>query len=85
MSEEAAYRYAKQLTRSIGITFYVVRSRAGSVMLVQVPSDDCEILATVRPPSSDSGQSIYRAMAVPNAFRHGRLTPVWSATLRVDR
>jgi hypothetical protein len=52
MTEERARYYAKALARSMGITFYAVRSRRGSFMAVQVPSDDCEILATVRPPSS---------------------------------
>ena len=34
----------------MGITFYVVRSREGRFLAVQIPSDDCEILATVAPP-----------------------------------
>jgi hypothetical protein len=34
----------------MGITFYVVRSRYGRFLAVQVPSDDCEILATATPP-----------------------------------
>jgi hypothetical protein len=52
MSEEAARRTAKMLARGMGITFYVVRSRYGRFMAVQVPSDDCQILATVTPPRS---------------------------------
>jgi hypothetical protein len=36
----------------MGITFYVVRSREGRFLAVQIPSDDCEILATVAPPHS---------------------------------
>jgi len=36
----------------MGITFYVVRSRYGRFLAVQVPPDDCEILATVTPPKS---------------------------------
>jgi hypothetical protein len=52
MTEERARHYAKALARGMGITFYVVRSREGRFLAVQIPSDDCEILATVAPPSS---------------------------------
>ena len=52
MTEERARHYAKALARGMGITFYVVRSREGRFLAVQIPSDDCEILATVVPPSS---------------------------------
>jgi hypothetical protein len=50
MSVEAAHRIAKVLARGMGITFYVVRSRSGRFMAVQIPSDGCQILATVAPP-----------------------------------
>jgi hypothetical protein len=36
----------------MGVTFYAVRSREGRFLAVQIPSDDCEILATVVPPRS---------------------------------
>ena len=52
MTEKAARRTAKLLARGMGITFYVVRSRYGRFLAVQIPSDDCEILATVAPPES---------------------------------
>jgi hypothetical protein len=52
MTEETARRTAKVLARGMGITFYVVRSRYGRFLAVQVPSDDCQILATVTPPKS---------------------------------
>jgi hypothetical protein len=52
MTEERARHYAKALARGMGITFYVVRSREGRFLAVQIPSDDCEILATVAPPRS---------------------------------
>ena len=52
MTEERACYYAKALAHSMGITFYVVRSREGRLLAVQIPSDDCEILATVAPPRS---------------------------------
>jgi hypothetical protein len=52
MTEEAARRTAKMLARGMGITFYVVRSRYGRFLTVQVPSDNCQILATVTPPKS---------------------------------
>jgi len=51
MTQERACYYAEELARNMGITFYVVRSREGRFMAVQIPSDDCEILATVAPPS----------------------------------
>jgi hypothetical protein len=50
MTEERARHYAKALARSMGITFYAVRSREGRFMAVQIPSDDCEVLETVTPP-----------------------------------
>jgi hypothetical protein len=52
MTEERARHYAKALARNMGITFYAVRSREGRFMAVQVPSDDCKILATLMPPRS---------------------------------
>ena len=52
MTEEAAHRAAKALAVGMGITFYVVRSRYGRFFAVQMPLDDCEILATVKPPRS---------------------------------
>ena len=51
MTKERAGYYAKKLALSMGITFYVVRSREGRFFAVQVPSDDCEILATEPPPA----------------------------------
>jgi hypothetical protein len=36
----------------MGITFYVVRSREGRFLPVQIPSVDCEVLATVTPPEN---------------------------------
>jgi hypothetical protein len=52
MTEEAARRTAKMLAQGMGTTFYVVRSRYGRFLAVQVPSDNCQILATVTPPKS---------------------------------
>jgi hypothetical protein len=49
MTEERARYYAKVLARSMGVTFYAVRSREGRFLAVQVPSDGCEILAKVTP------------------------------------
>ena len=49
MTEERAHHYAKALARGMGITFYAVRSREGRFLAVQMPSEDCEILATVMP------------------------------------
>jgi hypothetical protein len=52
MTVEAARRTAKVLARGMGVTFYVERSRYGRFLPVQMPSDDCKILATVTPPKS---------------------------------
>ena len=52
MTEERARHYAKTLARNMGITFYVVRSREGRFLPVQIPSIDCEVLATVTPPEN---------------------------------
>jgi len=49
MTEKRARHYAKVLARGMGVTFYVVRSREGRFLAVQMPSEDCEILATVMP------------------------------------
>jgi hypothetical protein len=52
VTEDKARHYAELLAQGMGITFYVVRSREGRYLSVQIPSNDCEILATVTPPSS---------------------------------
>jgi len=52
MTEERARHYAEALAQGMGITFYVVRSREGRFMAVQIPSDDCDILAKITPPGS---------------------------------
>jgi hypothetical protein len=52
MTEEQARRHAEGLALGMGITFYVVRSRDGDFLPVQLPSDDCDIVATVTPPGS---------------------------------
>jgi hypothetical protein len=52
MTQEQAYTHAEKLALGLGITFYVVRSRGGRVLPVQLPDEDCEILAKVEPPSS---------------------------------
>ena len=50
MTEDRARHYAEALAHSMGITFYMVRSREGRFLTVQIPSDDCEVLETVTPP-----------------------------------
>ena len=67
MTEERARYYAKALARSMGITFYVVRSRQGRFMAVQIPSGDCEIFATVRPPSGVTESQRFRREQVSRA------------------
>lgn len=51
MTEEKARYYAEALAQSMGITFYVVRNRGGRFLAVQIPSDDREIVATVKRPA----------------------------------
>jgi hypothetical protein len=52
MTEDNARHYARTLADGMGITFYVIRSREGGFLPVQIPSDGCEILATIKPPIS---------------------------------
>jgi len=52
MTEDQARSQAEALAIGMGITFYVVRSAEGEFMPVQLPPDDCEILAIITPPSS---------------------------------
>ena len=47
MTEERARYYAEKLAFNLRITFYVVRSAEDEIYAVQVPSDDCEVLAIV--------------------------------------
>ena len=54
MTEKRARHYAKALAQGMGITFYAVHTREGRFLAVQIPSDDCEILATATPPSSEN-------------------------------
>ncbi len=58
MTEEQARTNAKVLALGMGISFYVVRSREGRFLPVQLPSDDCEVLATIAPPSSVYDQGL---------------------------
>ena len=60
MTEEKARHYAKVLSRGMGVTFHAVRSRQGRFLAVQIPSDDCEILATIRPPRGVNGSRLSR-------------------------
>jgi hypothetical protein len=52
MTEERARYCAEKLAFNLRITFYVVRSAEDEIYAVQVPSDDCEILAIVPPSAS---------------------------------
>jgi hypothetical protein len=58
MTEEQARTNAKALALGMGITFYVVRSREGRFLPVQLPSDDCEVLASIAPPGSVHDQGL---------------------------
>ena len=49
MTEEQARSDAEALALAMGITFYVVRSREGGFASVQMPTEDCEIVATIQP------------------------------------
>jgi hypothetical protein len=55
MTEERARHYAKALARSMSVTFYAVRSREDRFLAVQVPSDDCKILATFTSTNGEKG------------------------------
>jgi hypothetical protein len=52
MTEERARHYAKVLAQSMGIIFYVVCTCEGRFLAVQIPSDDCKIVAKIMPPVS---------------------------------
>jgi hypothetical protein len=58
MTEEQARSDAEALAIAMGITFYVVRSREGGLSTVQMPSQDCEVVATIAPPSSGHASGI---------------------------
>ena len=51
MTEEQARSDAEALAIAVGFTFYVVRSHEGGLSTVQMPSQDCEVVATIAPPS----------------------------------
>jgi hypothetical protein len=63
--DKQARSHAEALALGMGITFYVVRSREGRFLPVQLPSDDCEILATVTPPGSGRYQTLGGATPDP--------------------
>jgi hypothetical protein len=58
MTEERARYYAEKFALSLGVPFYVVRSRKDQLYAVQVPSDDCEVLATFAPPTRVQDQRL---------------------------
>ena len=51
MTEDEAHRQAEAVAQGIDITIYVVRNADGEFLPVHVVPDDCEIIATVTPPS----------------------------------
>ncbi len=72
MTEEKARHYAKVLSRGMGVTFHAVRSRQGRFLAVQIPSDDCEILATIRPPRGVNGGRLSRREQLRRAAKRYR-------------
>ena len=58
MTEQEARERAERLAFAMGITFYVVCSREGDFQPVQTPSDDCEVVATILPPTSVHAQGL---------------------------
>ncbi len=77
MTKERARHYAKVLARGMGKTFYVVCSREGRFLAVQIPSNDCEILATFAPPrrARDTPQLRHeQRAAAANEMRIGSAT-----------
>jgi hypothetical protein len=68
MAAEQARSHATRLALAMGITFYVVRSREGRLLPVQLPSDDYEILATIAPPSSGHKQTSSKYRSIRSAL-----------------
>jgi hypothetical protein len=58
MTEEQARSRAEAVALAMGITFYVVRSREGGFASVQIPPEDCEIVAEIAPSSSEHARTI---------------------------
>jgi hypothetical protein len=54
MTEEQARTNAKALALGMGI----MRSREGRILPVQLPSDDCEVLAPIAPPRGVHDQGL---------------------------
>lgn len=52
MTEDQARSDAEALALAMGITFYIVRNRKGRLLSVQMPPEDCKIVAAIDPPSS---------------------------------
>lgn len=52
ITEDQARSDAEALALAMGITFYIVRNRKGRLLSVQMPPEDCEIVAASDPPSS---------------------------------
>lgn len=52
MTEEQARSHAETVALAMGIIFYVVCSRDGRLSPVQMPPEDCEIVAEIHPPSN---------------------------------
>ena len=67
MTEGRACHYAKALAHNMDTTFYAVRSRGGRFLAVQIPSDDCEILATFTPSSGANESPRFRREEVRRA------------------
>ena len=57
MTEGEAHRQAEALAQAMDITVYVVRNADGEFLPVHVLLDDCEIIATVTPPSGVQSES----------------------------
>jgi hypothetical protein len=58
MTEDEARANAEALALSMDITFYVVRTRDGDFLPVQMPPDDSQIVATVEPPQRPNDRRI---------------------------
>jgi hypothetical protein len=57
MTEDKAHRQAEALAQGMDITVYVVRNADSEFLPVHVLPDDCEIIATVTPPSGVQPES----------------------------
>jgi hypothetical protein len=57
MTEGEAHSKAEALAQGVDITVYIVRNSEGQFLPVHMVPEDCEIIATVRPPGGSQSDS----------------------------